>query len=198
MSKISDFCEKGRDSLLTSHCGKRFKKISLPACEKRRDWLFIFLFNDHSEQLKKTNSIVFANRRLLQNFIIALFKINLIKKTKKKKRKKNRVMYKNAFKRMFIQIMTKFQRMKKEQKTQKILIKKKISQRQKSNVVIKKQIMIDNKIKHVAARVIKKTKKDEKRRKKSIESTESKVERNEEEKKTWILRRSKFCLRFNF
>ena len=42
------FCEKGRNSFLTSHCGKFFWGISLPACEKERDCLLIFLLNDHS------------------------------------------------------------------------------------------------------------------------------------------------------
>ena len=41
------FCEKGRDSLLTSHCEKRFFLISLFACKKKRDCFLIFLFNDH-------------------------------------------------------------------------------------------------------------------------------------------------------
>ena len=61
-AKSMIFCEKKRDSLLTFHSEKWFKKnfifswvkgnffwgISLFACEKKRDCLFIFLFNDHS------------------------------------------------------------------------------------------------------------------------------------------------------
>ena len=122
-------------------------------------WLFSF-FQNNIKQLKKTSLIAFANRLLLQSFIIALFKINLTKKEKMKKRKdkKERVTYENTFERMLIQIMIEFQRVKKEQKIQKISIKKQASQRREINVVIKKQMMIDNKIKRAAARAIKKTK----------------------------------------
>ena len=48
MSKISDFLRKGKKFFF--HFSQREKKISifLLACEKSRDCLFIFLFNDYS------------------------------------------------------------------------------------------------------------------------------------------------------
>ena len=51
--------------------------------------------------------MTFANRRLFQNFIIELFKINLIKKVKKRKRKANdeQIIYDSAFERVLTYIM---------------------------------------------------------------------------------------------
>ena len=68
--------------------------------------------------------------------------------------------------------MIKFQRLKKEQKTRKILIKKKTIQTRKINVVVKKPIIVDNKIECIAVCVVKKTLRNEK---KLIRKTEKKV-----------------------
>ena len=114
--------------------------------------------------------MTFANRRLLQNSIIELFKTNLVKKVKKRKDKtiEKRVTYNNAFERVFIQIMIQTRRLKKKKKTQKIFIRKKIISTRKFVVVVKKQIIANNKIKRVVACAIKKTQKNEKNRLKAL------------------------------
>ena len=76
-------------------------------------------------------------------------------------KKRNHVTYDNPFERIFLQFMIESQRVTKEKKIQKFLIKKKATQTRKINVVIKRQMMTDNKIKRTAARAIKKKKKKE-------------------------------------
>ena len=75
----------------------------------------------------------------------------------------HRITYDNAFERMFIQFMTEIQRIKKEQKTKKNS-KKKAIQIQKINIVVKKQMIANNKVKRIIVRVIRKMKKEKKNR----------------------------------
>ena len=86
----------------------------------------------------------------------------LKKRRKNTKKRKNRIIYDNAFERVFIEIMIESQRLKKKQRAQKILNKKEISHTRNFVVVVKRQIIADNKIKRAAARAIKKTTKNEK------------------------------------
>lgn len=92
-----------------------------------------------------------------------------IKRKKKRKKNEERVTYDNAFGRVLIQFMAEYQRVEEEQKTKKILIKKKAAQTRKINAAVKKQMIADNKIKRAAARVVKKAQKNEKARLKAFE-----------------------------
>lgn len=123
---------------------------------------------------------------MLQKFAIALFKINQIKKERKKKRKKNekRAIYNNIFELVLIQFMTEYQRVKKEQKTNKILIKKETINSQRMDVVVKKQIIANNIIKRLAARVVKKTQKKEKIPLKAFERRCNRMKKKMKMKKT--------------
>ena len=82
-------------------------------------------FQINIRQLKKASSIAFADRRLLQDSTTALFKANLAKEERKKKRKEKgeRVTYGNAFGRVLTESMAESQRLEEEQKTQEVLVK---------------------------------------------------------------------------
>ena len=80
--------------------------------------------------------------------------------------------------------MIESQRLKKKQKAQKILIKKEIFHTRKFVVVVKKQIIADNKIKRAAVRVAKKTQKNEKNRLKALNKKTNETKKKNKKKKT--------------
>ena len=127
-------------------------------------------FQNNIRQLKKASSIAFADRRLLQDSTTALFKANLAKEERKKKRKEKgeHATYGNAFGRVLTQSMAESQRVVEEKKAQELLVKKEATQTRKINAAIKRQMVADNKIKRAAARAAKKVEKEEEDRLKAL------------------------------
>lgn len=91
-------------------------------------------FQNSIRQLKKASSIAFADRRLLQDSTTELFKANLAKGERERKRKQDgeRATYGNAFGLVLTESMAESQRMEEEQKVQKVLVKRKQPRHEKS------------------------------------------------------------------
>ena len=128
-------------------------------------------FQNNVRQLKKASSMTFADRRLLQDSTTELFKANLAKESRKRKRKADdeRATYGSAFGRVLTQTMAQTQRLKEEEKAQEILIRKEATRTRKLAAAAKKQAIADNRIKRAAARAAKKTQKDEEDRLKALD-----------------------------
>ena len=148
-------------------------------------------FQANIRRLKKAASIAFVDRHLLQDSTTSLFKANLAKEERRKKRQEHgeRATFGVGFGRVLTQSMADKKREEDEQKAQIAEAKKQASEARKVNTVLKKQEAIDAKAKRVEAQELRKkkahdlkAKMDDIRQQKNQERLIKKLQKEEEQK----------------
>ena len=150
--------------------------------------MFIFKsYQDRLRRLKRTIAIVFADQTLLQDSTQSLFKANLAKEERKKKRKEagERATYGSAFGRVLIEAQAEAYRIEEEEKAEVIRLRKEAVETRKMNAAEKKkeaERKKDERIKRLTAQAEKKEKEDELKAERKRERVAKAMQKKEEKR----------------